>query len=85
MKNKCLIVCNSITYAQKIISILNKNNYFCSLIRTPSDIKLKACSYSVVIHQRDLDKIISLLEVKNIKNIIIYKAEDTFYIKLGAI
>lgn len=79
MTKKCLIICNSLTLAQKISNILNKYGYYSSLIRTPSSIKMKSCSYSVIIRENDIENINSLLSQKNIKNYTIYTNSEEIY------
>ena len=84
MKSKCLLVCKSITYAQKIMNILNKNGYYAGISRTPSSIKLKSCSYSVTIYEKDLDAIKGLL-IGNVPTVQIYLVSNNFYSYLGVL
>lgn len=79
---KVLIVCKSVTHAQKIMNIINNAGFFATISRTPSDINMKACSYSVSIYKKDFDRVILLLKQRNIQNLNLYQYKNSFYQKL---
>lgn len=77
--SKVLIVCHSITGAQKIMNLLSKNGLWTIISRTPSDIRLKACSYSVVFYEKDEEKVKSLLKNRNYAYLNMYLCSDGLY------
>lgn len=79
--NKILIVCKSVTNAQKIMNIIDNSGFWVSISRTPSDIKMKSCSYSVIIYQKDIEKIQKILYKKNIQplNMYLYANNGTYH------
>lgn len=82
--DKILIVCKSITNAQNIMSILNRNGFWANISRTPSDIRLKNCSYSVISYRKDFENIKRILNSKNIQYLNIYQqTNDGLYQKFG--
>lgn len=63
--NKVILVCNSITSAQKIMRFISKSGFWCGIDRTPISIRKKTCSYSVTIYEKDFLYINNLLEKYN--------------------
>lgn len=57
-----LIVCKSLTFAQRIRSTLERGGISAWLTRTPASISPSGCSYCVKIRQRDLEKSLRLLK-----------------------
>ena len=80
---KIILVCNSVTHAQRIMSILTKHGYWAGIDRTPSQIRLKTCSYSVTIHQKDFTYIQSILNSNNIKSFTAYVYENKTYQRIN--
>ncbi|MFI3115460.1 MAG: DUF3343 domain-containing protein [Clostridia bacterium] len=80
--DKILIVCKSVTHAQKIMHIINQNGFFSSISRTPSDINMKTCSYSVSIYKKDFQRVLQLLGQRNIQNLDLYQYSNGLYLKL---
>lgn len=56
-----LIMCRSVTYAQKVVQTLERAGIRCRMIRSPSAISPSGCSYSVRIAQKDLSTVLTLL------------------------
>ncbi|MFI3225958.1 MAG: DUF3343 domain-containing protein [Clostridia bacterium] len=79
---KIFIVCKSITSAQKIMNIVTKNGFWANILRTPSEIRLKSCSYSVVFYEKDLQGIINTLKSRNYPILSLYIKNDGFYQKM---
>lgn len=80
---KALIVCRSITYAQKVMHMVNRAGCWAGLDKTPSQIRMKNCSYSVTIAEKDLVYITNLLNSNNISNIEIYIYQNNEYKKIN--
>jgi hypothetical protein len=49
-----LIVCRSLTYAQRTAAILERSGISAHLLRTPKGLSERGCSYSVKIAERNL-------------------------------
>ena len=56
-----LIMCRSLTYAQKIVQILERGGIRAWLIRSPVSMSPSGCSYSVKIAQKDLPRALTLM------------------------
>lgn len=83
--NKILIVTKSITNAQKLANIISKNGFFSSVMKTPSDIRLKNCSYSVIFYQKDFNQVLNLLTSRNFENLNLYSYINGSYQKMEGI
>ena len=55
-----LIMFNSVTLAMRARDILRKNNVFSRLIRTPMNLKIRSCGYSLFV-KSDFAKAIEIL------------------------
>lgn len=83
--NKILIVCKSVTDAQKVMNIISKNGFWAIISRTPSDINMKSCSYSVNFYEKDYIDILNTLRYKGIEPTNIYQYTDGYYKKIGGV
>lgn len=57
----CMIVCRSVTYAQKYSKILRKHGYTASMRRLPSHITQTGCGHAVSVRKEQLHSALSLL------------------------
>lgn len=60
-----IIMFNSVTLAMKGRNILLKNNIFSKLIRTPMNLRMKSCGYSLYI-DNNFDKALSIIRSNGI-------------------
>ncbi len=67
-----LIMCRSLTYAQRIVQMLERAGVNAWMIRSPADISPSGCSYSVKITQKNLSKALMLLNRFNLSYVGIY-------------
>ncbi len=51
----CLIVCTSLTYAQRTAAVLERRGIPSAVVRTPSEYAVNGCGYSVRIQQRYIE------------------------------
>lgn len=56
-----LIMCRSLTYAQKVVQMLERAGVRAILVRSPAAISPTGCSYSVKITHRDLPRALMVL------------------------
>ena len=56
-----LIMCRSLTYAQRIVHTLDRAGINAWLIRSPASVSPSGCSYSVKIAQQNLSKALTVL------------------------
>ena len=56
-----LILCRSLTYAQRTASLLERAGISAHILRTPKQISLHGCGHSVKISQRNLNAALSVL------------------------
>ncbi len=56
-----LIVCKSLTYAQRTASVLERSGIGARILRTPRQVSENGCSYSVKIAQRSLPAALTAL------------------------
>lgn len=80
---KVLIVCKSITEAQKIMNLITKSGFWCDIHRTPSDISIKSCSYSVIIYEKNFENISKILKQRNFNIIDLFIYKNNMYQKIG--
>lgn len=57
-----LIVCRSLTYAQRTANILERSGIWCRIVRTPRSISPAGCGYSVRISHGSLAAAIEILK-----------------------
>lgn len=67
-----LIVCRSLTYAQKVLQILERGGIQSWMIRSPVSMSHSGCSYSVKIAQKDLPRALALMNHFHLPYIAIY-------------
>ena len=56
-----LIMCRSVTYAQKIVRTLERAGISAFMIRSPAEISPSGCSHSVKISKQNLPRALALL------------------------
>lgn len=61
-----LILCRSLTYAQRTARVLEQAGIGCHVMRTPKMIAGEGCGYSVKISERWLDKALVLLKANDL-------------------
>ncbi len=61
-----LIVCRSITYAQRTMALLNHNGFHTRIIRTPKALSPGGCSHSVRLKEKQLVPALTLLSAANL-------------------
>ena len=57
-----LIVCRSLTYAQRTASVLERAGITAHILRSPKSISKEGCSHSVKISQRNLPDALRILQ-----------------------
>ena len=57
-----MLVCRSLTYAQRAAKLLRKNGLFAAEAKVPQEISAEGCGYGVKVRPRDADKAISMLD-----------------------
>ena len=62
-----IIVCRSLTYAQKGAKALNKVGFRANIIRTPSEIAREGCGYSIILRHGNIDSAVSMLNAVGIQ------------------
>lgn len=67
-----LIVCRSLTYAQKIVQILERGGIRSWMLRSPASMSPSGCSYAVKIAQRDLPRALTMMNHFHLSYIGIY-------------
>ena len=63
----CLILCRSLTYAQRTAAALTRNGITSSVLRAPKSISEEGCSHCVKITKHDLSMAITVLDRNGIK------------------
>lgn len=61
-----LIICRSLTFAQRTAHILERKGIRTQIIRTPQKIVTEGCGYAVRIAQKNLIDALSLLRVEDL-------------------
>lgn len=62
-----LIVCRSITHAQRIAALLERGGVRAHIIRTPKTLSDRGCSHSVRLSERSGDRACDILEQYGLK------------------
>ncbi len=75
-----LIVCRSLTYAQKTEKILERGGITARVLRSPKSIAGNGCSHSVKVSQPHLTQAIALLKRAELppKNIFVVEKDGTY-------
>ena len=55
MKNY-LLICTSLTYAQRMAALLSRSGISGTVVRTPSEFAVGGCGYSVRVQERHLER-----------------------------
>lgn len=61
-----LMICRSLTYAQKAAKVLGKNGITVSVTRTPQEIAEKGCGYCIKVSERRLSQALVTLRNANL-------------------
>jgi hypothetical protein len=67
-----LIMCRSLTYAQRVANTLERAGIPARILRSPAAISPKGCSYSVRVGERQLSRAMSILAQKKLPYLGIY-------------
>ena len=73
--NKNIIIFSSQTYALKSRELLKKNNIKSSIIRTPVNIKVSSCGYSLYVPDR-LSEALKIIRNSNIAVLGVYAVDE---------
>lgn len=61
-----IIMCRSLTYAQKSAKLAQKAGFYASVIKAPPNVSDEGCSYGIKVRRVDVDKILDLLKTGGI-------------------
>ena len=67
-----LIMCRSLTYAQRVAGTLERAGIPARILRSPAEISPKGCSYSVRVGGRHLSRTLTVLAQKRLPYLGIY-------------
>ena len=75
-----LILCRSLTYAQRTVQVLERSGISGHVMRTPRNISGEGCGYCVKISERALSKALVLLRSEGLgpKQVYIQNSDNTF-------
>lgn len=75
-----LILCRSLTYAQRTARVLERSGISCHVIRTPRSIAGEGCGYCVRVSEQWLSKALMLLRREGLgpKQVYIQTGENAF-------
>ena len=57
-----LIVCRSLTYAQRLAAVLEGSGMFAPVVRSPQKIAPTGCSYAVKVKRSGLSQVLNILD-----------------------
>lgn len=80
---KYYLVVSSVTTAQRLQKLCQKNGVSASMIHTPQTLSEKGCSYSLIIAASEYKKVIALADANNlqIRDCFEQKEDGSFYRK----
>ncbi len=78
-----LLLCKSLTYAQRAFRILERRGITAVIVRAPMSLNIQGCSYCVKVAQRRLDTAIEVLTEAGIEPVKIFHEKDGFYKEVG--
>ena len=64
---KYVVMCRSLSYAQRGQRLLAANNVLCSVIKAPQRVSSEGCSYGLRVKALDIDKSVLILKSSGIK------------------
>ena len=67
-----LIMCRSLTYAQRVANALERAGIGARVLRSPAEISPSGCSYSVRFAQRNLSRVMTVLNRSRLPHLGIY-------------
>lgn len=67
-----LIMCRSLTYAQRVANTLERAGIPARILRSPAEISPRGCSYSVRVGERNLSRTLTVLARKKLPYLGIY-------------
>ena len=62
-----IIMCRSLTYAQRAVRLAEKSGYYAGLIKLPQHLTPEGCSYGVKVRARDVDAVRRRIAASGIK------------------
>ena len=65
--DKYVVMCRSLSYAQRGQRLLVGNNIAAYIIKAPQSVSLEGCSYGLRIKAADVDKVVIILKSAGIK------------------
>jgi len=79
-----LIVCRSLTYAQRTAAALERTGIFARIIRAPKHVSGEGCSHCVRVARRDLDDALQVLHRAGLTPKHVYAAQsDGSYMEIS--
>lgn len=72
----CIIMCRSLTYAQRAVRLLERENVRAHLAKAPQGVTPEGCSYGVRVAKRNLDKAVGLMTDAGIRRGRIYSIDS---------
>jgi len=75
-----LILCRSLTYAQRTAHVLENANIRCNIKRTPRNLSGDGCGYCVVVNSRSIDHILKMLHEEGLtpKQVYLKQADGSY-------
>ena len=70
-----LIMCRSLTHAQKSVSLLERNGIFGTIVKAPRELSEKGCGYAVSL-RRNLEAAVDALKKNDLLRGKIYAKDD---------
>ena len=61
-----LLVCRSLTYAQRVLRLLERSGLTAVMVRTPKLTANESCGYSVKVHGEQIEKAVYILRNMNL-------------------
>lgn len=71
-----LLLCRSLTYAQRAEKQLERKGISASLVKAPKDIADKGCAYCLRVNPRQKDKALSVLRDSGLEPMTVYEYRD---------
>lgn len=79
-----LILCRSLTYAQRTARVLEQTNIRCYVKRTPRNIAIDGCGYCVTLNSHHIDYVLKKLHEEGVPpKQVFLKQEDGTYCEVG--
>lgn len=75
----CLILCRSLTYAQRTAKTLERYGIIGRIVRTPREITAEGCGHSVKISEKSLGSALEILKKDGLQPKHVYRVESSGY------